>query len=373
MSRFIFYLILVNLITNMIAITPRILIIGSKSGTVLAIVLALVIGMVLTYTIVRLFSQFPGQGLPEIMKKTMPKWISTPILLFFSLAWYFAGLIVILIYTVITIRFLTPEMPIFVIFLAFLLIVTYGVYMSTDKILYFSEIVFIISMPFIFFVLLKGYASTDLNWDYIRVAALHINHLPNYTSFSTSLYIVIGAANLVIFNRYFTKPKKPTGKGMALLTLICTFILLTTYFLPIGFGGFDSLDNVLFPWITTSDSIRMKFGIVERIVFLFIGFFFALGVVSTTTLWHVSMQLLSSTFYFKRFKFKSFNLTLPFFMFLFWIVAMYTTREITIDGLFKSVEFFDKIFLPILLVLLIGSLLLAKRRGSASTCPKSKK
>ncbi len=372
MSRFLFYLILVNMLTNMVALTPRILIAGNNSGTVLALVLALPVGMILTYMIISLFSRFPGQGLPEILKQHVPKWIATPVLLFFALCWYLAGLSTLIIYTFIIFRYLTPEMSIYTIVLTFVFVVTYGILMTTRNILYMSEIVILIVVPFIIFIQIKGYLSPSLKWDYIRIAVMHINHFPDYTAFSTSLFIVIGAANLIIFNRYFTKLKKPSRKGMALLTVVCTFILFTTYFLPIGFGGFDSLKNVLYPWIMTSDSIRMKFGVIERIVFIFIGAYLALSVISMTIHWHVSIQLLSSIFHFKRLKWKTYNLTIPFFVVCFWIAAIFSTTMMTVDSLYKSVEVFDKYFLPILLFLLIGSLLLAKKR-EASNCTELKK
>ncbi|MFS0577496.1 GerAB/ArcD/ProY family transporter [Sporosarcina sp. 179-K 3D1 HS] len=372
MSRFLFYLILINTLTNMVSITPRILISGSDSGTIISMGLALIFGISLTYFLVILFSRFPGQGLPEILKAYTPKWVATPVLLFMGAAWYFAGLFTLMIYTFIIIRFLTPEMSIYTIVLTFALVVTYGVLMVTKNILYMSEIIFILVVPFIVFVQIKGYLSPTLNWDYIRIALMQVNQLPDYGAFTSSLFIVVGTANLVIFNRFFTTLKKPTPKGMALLTLTCTYILATTYFLPIGFGGFDSLDNALYPWIMTSDSIRMKFGVIERIVFIFIGAFLALGVVSIIMHWHISIQLLSSVFHFKRFKWKSFNLTLPLFIVFYWVVAMILTRTMTVEGLYRTVEMYDDIVLPVMLILLVGCLLLAKK-GAASKWRESKK
>lgn len=364
MNRFLFYLILINTLTNMVSITPRILIAGSGEGTLFGMIIAIIIGLILTYIIISLFSEFPGQGLPEILSTCTSKWISNPVLLFFTVTWFFAGLTTLIVYTFIIIRFLTPEMSIYIIVLTFVVVVTYGMLMTTRNLLYLGEVVFIIVVPFILFIQMKGYFSTDLNWDYIRVSVMEINHLPNYTSFSSSLFIVMGVANLVIFNRYFKKLKKPTRKGMSLLAVLLTYILGTTYFLPIGFGGFDSLDNVLYPWIMTSDSIRMKFGIIERIFFFFTGAFLALGIVSMVMHWHISLQLLSSVIRFKRFKWKSVNLTRPLFIVVYWIIAIVATKRITADGLFQSVKLFDRYFLPVVLALLIGSLLLAKRRLS---------
>ncbi|MCM3745612.1 GerAB/ArcD/ProY family transporter [Sporosarcina luteola] len=372
MSRFLFYLIIINMLTNMVSITPRILIAGSAKGTILSMIVALILGIWLTYILVILFRSFPGQDLPEILHAYAPKWMATPVLLFLSVAWYVAGLFTIIIYTFIILRFLTPEMSIYVIVLTFAIVVTYGVFMATKNILYMSEIIFVLVVPFIIFIQIKGYISPELNWDYVRIALMEFNHLPDYGALTSSLFIVVGTANLVIFNRVFLNLKKLTGKGTALLAFICTYVLATTYFLPIGFGGFDSLENVLYPWIMTSDSIRMKFGIIERVVFLFIGAFLALGVVSIIIHWHVSIQLLSSVIQFKRFKWRKFNLTNPLIMVIFWVVAMVVTKSITAEGLFKAVEMYDDFVLPALLLLLVGSLLVAKK-GAASKWRESKK
>lgn len=372
MSRFLFYLIIINMMTSMVSITPRILIARSEKGAIFSMLIALVVGITLTYIFIMLFRRFPGQGLPEILKAYAPKWVRTPVLLLFGVAWYVAGLFTLIIYTFIIIRFLTPEMSIYNIVLSFAIVVTYGVLMATKNILYMSEVIFVLVVPLIIFIQIKGYASEDLNWDYVRVALMHINHLPAYGAFSSSLFIVVGTANLVIFNRFFTNLKKPTGKGISLLTFICGYILATTYFLPIGFGGFESLENALYPWIMTSDSIRMKYGIIERVVFLFIGAFLALGVVSMIIHWHVSIQLLSGVIHFKRFKWKSINLTNPLLVAIFWIVATVVTTRITSEGLFKGVEMYDDFVLPVLLFLLVGCLLLA-RKGAASKWRESKK
>lgn len=263
-------------------------------------------------------------------------------------------------------------MHISIILLTFVLVITYGILMTPRGIFYLTEIIFLIIVPFIAFILIKGYSNFYFQWDYVRVAIMHINHLPDYAAFSSSLYISIGIANLVIFNRFFTKLKKPTWKGMALLTAICTFLLLSTYFIPVGLGGFDSLDNVLYPWIMTSDSMRMKYGVIERILFFFIGAFLVLAVVSITMLWHVSLQLLSGAVQFKRFKWKRYNLTTPFFIVCFWAIAMYEIATISLDGLYRSFRIFDEYFLPVIVFLLIGCLLLAKK-GAASKWRESEK
>ncbi|WP_339253796.1 GerAB/ArcD/ProY family transporter [Sporosarcina sp. FSL W8-0480] len=371
MSRFLFYLILINLLTNMVSTTPRTFILDNTQGVLNSLFLAIAVGMIFTYFLISLFSHFPGMTLPEILNSCMPKWISTPIILFLSISWYGAGLITLITYVFIIIRFLTPEMSIYLIVLSFAAIITYGVFMQTKSILFTSEILVVLVVPLILFVQLKGYLDKDFDWDYVRIAIMHINHLPSYRSFTTALYVTIGIANLIVFNRYFTDLRKPSRKAMALLTLICFFIIMTTYLLPIGLSGFEALENVPYPWIMTSDSMRMKFGLIERVVFIFIGAFLAISVLSIIIHWHVSMHLFESIFNFNRLKWKSFKLKLPIYALVFWVIAMIATKMFTGETLFKSAYYFDMYLLPAILVILIGCLLYAKRR--AKSCPEVKK
>lgn len=365
MNRFIFYLILINLLSNMVSTTPRTFILENTKGVLSSLILALAVGMVFTYIIISLFRHFPGQGLSEILTACMPKWLLTPIILFLSLCWYAAGLVTFITYVFITIRFLTPEMSIYIISLTFVAVITFGILMYTKNILHASEIIVVLVVPLIIFVQLKGYFGKAFEWDYVRVAFMHINQLPGYASFSTALFVTIGVANLVIFNRNLEVLKKPSRKSIILLSVVCLFILLTTYLLPIGISGFEALDNVLYPWIMTSDSIRMKFGLVERVVFIFIGAFMAISVMSIIIHWHVSMQLLLSVIRFKRLNWKSYNLTLPIFIVFFWGIAMTATKMFTGDVLFKSAYYFNIYILPVILVTLIGCLLYAKRKAKS--------
>jgi len=348
------------MITNMVSLTPRTLIAGAKGGAIPSIILALIAGIILTYIIVALFSQFPEMGMPEILYAYTPKWFAVPTLLFLSAAWFMAGLVTLTTYVFIITRFLTPEMSILLVIASFILVITYGILMNLRNILNLLEFICILSLPLILFVQLKGYLSNKLDWVYVQIAIMHANHLPEYRPFTTSLFIVLGAANLVIYNRFFKDLKKPSGKSMILLTVICTYTLFTTYFLPIVYGGFDSLSNVLYPWILTSDSMRMKFGIIERVVFIFIGAFLAIAVGSIVLQWNVSLQLLKSVFYFKQFRYKKINLTIPLFIVLFWVITVYFITTININDLFNVVYFYDGL-LPVLIFLLIVGLLLAKR------------
>lgn len=51
---------------------------------------------------------------------------------------------------------------------------------------------------------------------------------------------------------------------------------------------------------------------------------------------------------------------------------MYRAKTVTSNSLYKIVEFFDSIIVPITIFLLITSLWLAKK-GAASKCPDTKK
>lgn len=371
MNRFIYYMILVNMLANMVTIAPRALLAADTKGALTAIFLSIIVGIPVTYLIVLAFSYFPKKDLPYIFKTYTPKWIAMPMLLFFSFFWFIAGLITLTVYTFIILRYLTPEMNIYTIVLTFVAIVTFGIFMKSIRILYTTEIVAMLFLPIILYIMIKSFLGPNINWEFIKIAFTYINHLPNYNAFSVCFYLIIGAANLAVFNVCFPNLKKPTLKSMAILTGFTTIILMSIFLIPIGYGGIEIQENVVYPWINASDAIRMRYGFVERIVFFFLASFLAMAVMSIVIQWHVSIHLLTSVFHLKHFTWKSFNLIKPLFIVLFWIVAITAIKLLTVGQLFRWTQLYDN-SLPFVTALFLGTLWLAKKKKGGSSHAKTK-
>ena len=361
MSRYLYYLIIVTMVTNIIASVPRILMSESTNGVIASMIIAIIIGVFLTVTVINLFRHFPNMTFPEILKKYTSKWFYYPVLFYFAISWYAAGLITIATYVLLFNTFLSYETSITVTTLAFILIISFGVLMKEKSVLYTVELVLVLFIPVIFFLIIKVYTDPKLDWDFVKVAITHINELPSYNAYSAATYIFIGAVNIIIFNKFIKFTKRTGFKEIVILSLAGIFTLFTTYFIPIGFNGFEQIENFTFPWVTTSDAVRMKFGIIERAIFIFVIVFLGVAFISLLIHWHVSLKIFESIFLFKKLKWKDKNLTSYLFVFLFGITGIAVTRKISEYQLTTLSTYFYNI-LPIFYFILIVSLLFAKRR-----------
>ncbi|WP_144510198.1 GerAB/ArcD/ProY family transporter [Bacillus sp. FJAT-22090] len=360
MSRFLYYFIIITMLANIVASVPKILLFESEKGAIISMIAASILGPIIVFIIIKLFNLFPGKTLPQMMKQYTPKWFAYPVLFYFFVCWYIAGLITIVTYVFLIKTFFAPETSIYIITLPFVIVISFGILMKSKSVAYMTEFVLVIFIPIIVFLLTKFYTNQKLDWDFIKISMTYINHFPSYRAFCASLYIFVGVANFIIFNKLLSKKQKVGMKQFIIIGLSGIAVLFTTYFLPIGYIGFDHIEELSFPWISTSDTVRMKYGIIERLIFIFI--LSCLGITFLTLLhhWHVSLKLLQSILIFKRLNWKRKNLTPYIFVTLFGIVAMFATGHLTEFQLFDYASaFFDT--LPIFFTILIISLLLIKK------------
>ncbi|KGR78774.1 GerAB/ArcD/ProY family transporter [Ureibacillus sinduriensis] len=355
MSRYYYYLILINMVANVIASVPAILLQFHKQGSVSSMILAAIIGTILITIYTRFFNAFPGMTLPDLLKKTTAKWFYNPFILLLALVWFIAGLITLVTFAFLLIRFVTPEMPIIQIGSTIILSVIFGCLMRSERVLYTIELVTLITFPLTIFIFYKAYTSDNLNWDFVKDAALYVNQMPNLNSFGACLFLFLGVVNLFIFNRFFTEKQSFKWKHAALIGVISTMTLFTTYFIPIGFHGFENIDELVYPWISTSDSIRMEFFIIERVLFVFILFYLGIAFLSILIHWHVSMEFLKFVFHLEKIKFRGLTvgtvIPLPFFI----GISLYFLRELNEYQLFRiSGLFYDSLifFFSLITILL---------------------
>ncbi len=308
MSRFYYYLILINMVANIIASVPAILLHFHKDGAVSAMILAVAAGTFLVTLYTRFFNKFPGLTLPELLQKTTAPWFYRPFVFFLAVMWFIAGVITLVTFTFLLIRYLTPEMPIIQISLTIILAVVFGCLMKTERVFYTVEIILLITFPLILFIFFKAYSNSNLRWDFVREAALYVNQFPNINAFAPCFFLFLGAANLVIFNRFFTEKQNFGVKQIVIIAVIAVATLFTSYFIPIGFNGFENIDELVYPWIATSDSLRMEYFIIERVLFVFVLFYLGIAFLSILIHWHASMEFLKFVFNLEKIKYKERNI-----------------------------------------------------------------
>jgi len=357
-----YYLIFVTMVTNIIATVPRILVIESKKGVIFSMIAALLIGVVLTYFVIQLFNKFSGQSFPNILKKYSPRWFYVPVILYFAISWFIAGIITLFTYVFLFTTFVSIETSLVITTLAFVIIVSFGMLMKSESVLHTVEIVFLLLLPVILFLFVKIMTDENLNWGFVQVAMMNINTTPSYMSFSAASYLFIGVVNIVIFNSFFKDKLKFGFKQVTIIGTVGAVVLFITYFVPIGFNGFEQIEHLNFPWVSTSDSVRMKFGVIERVIFIFVIIFLGISFLSLLIHWHVSLKLLESIFHFKKLKWKKKNLTSYFFVILFCGISLFLVTRIDEFELFKYASIFYNI-LPLFYFILFLSLFVAKRRA----------
>ncbi|WJY27396.1 GerAB/ArcD/ProY family transporter [Sporosarcina trichiuri] len=296
MSRFLYYLIFTNMLAIITTPIPRLLLQDAKEGAIASMILGAAAGIAFTWIIVRFFSNHPGMDLPDLLVSYTSDWFRILVTFYFALLWYLAGAITLVMTVFLLITFLTPEMSIYTITASLLVTVYFGVLLKTKSVLFSLEIVFVLMVPFGVLMLLKLFTSDELNWDQIQLSIMHINRLPTFTAFTSTFFMFIGCANLIIFNKYFKEKQRLSPWSLGIVLLFGALMLATSYFFPIGLSGFDRIDQLIFPWISSADAIRMKYGLVERVVFIFMFIFVTIAFMSIIIHWHVAYKLINSVF-----------------------------------------------------------------------------
>ncbi|WP_166244619.1 hypothetical protein [Paenibacillus turpanensis] len=296
MGRYFYYLVILNMLVNVFAYVPSLLLEHRYEGSVAAIPIGALLGSLLMFVFVWSMNKFQGMTLPEILKIQLPRrlaWLRHPLLVYVSVMWFFAGLLTLLAFNDVTYRYINPEvselqsMAAFLIFLAFLLWI-----LSTEKLLYLLEIILLLNVPFIFIILYQAIHSEYLSWHSITEVATHIVDVPNMAAVAAATFVFSGYTNLIVYHRVFSQ--KISLKRMSILPFLGMANLLTTFFIPIGMHGADGVFDYTFPWVATADSLRIELGPIERIIALFLLLYVGISLTSVAIHWHIAVVVLGN-------------------------------------------------------------------------------
>jgi hypothetical protein len=278
------------MLTNIVIFIPKILITYRFEGALMGILIAIPIGFFACIIFCKAISKFPEEGLPEIIDKYMNRKVKIGILFLLSCSWMIAGLLTLLGFVDIVNRFINPEISKVFLILIFLVAICFVIQLPTQKIMYLLEIIMFINVPLIMFIIFKSYTSDYLNWDSIYEIGTHIFERPNFKAIAASTFAFSGFENVIIFNRLFKNKIKT--RNFVVVLLFAVFTLFTSFFIPIGIHGADSVHEFLYPWISTADSLRIIYGPIERVIFLFLMFYISITLISVSVHWHVAFELM---------------------------------------------------------------------------------
>ncbi|MBP2000721.1 hypothetical protein J2Z69_001752 [Paenibacillus shirakamiensis] len=296
-NKYFYYLFLITALISVINYVPRSLIDRRFDGAMMSILISIPIGTVLLILFTKLMSKFPQQGLPEILNGNLSGFVSRPLLVLYSTIWFVAGLITILAFVDITMRYISSDVPSYIVILGFLLIICFSMRMRTESILYGLEVLLVLNLPLIIYYLLKGIFNPYFSWDAVRQMVTYLWDIPHYSSVAKSTFVFTGYINLAIFNRVFENLKV---RHVWLISLTALVTLLIAFLMPIGFSGVEGISKHVYPWFTTADSLRTKAFIIERVLFLFYFTYLTFSLVSAITSWHITLELLKGAFQSKQ-------------------------------------------------------------------------
>lgn len=349
MNRYFIYLVVLNMLTNVIIFVPKYLIQYRFDGLIPSMLIATVIGIGLMYLDTIVYSRFPGQGLPEILEHGLNKPLKIIILFSLSSFWFIAGLLSLLGYIDILHRIINPELSKVWLLVAFLAVLGFVIQLPTQKIMYLLEIILFLNVPFIGFVFFKAVTSNYLNWDSIFEVGTHAATVPKLNPVAVASYVFSGYANIIIFNRLFKEKIKKIN--FVIVFFISIITLFTSVFIPIGMHGSYGVEEYIYPWIITADSLRLPYSPVERVVFIFLMLYINVTLISVSVHWHVAFELMKGVFTKKNGKKKNRLLMAFFFVIpilvvlridfmhpelisMYWLIARFFVEIIAVIGFF---------------------------------------
>lgn len=293
--RYYYYLFMIGMVINIINFVPRVLIFTRFEGVFWSILLAVAYGTLTMYIFTRLIIQFEGQGLPEIFNTYLPRAAAAPLLILYSIFWFIAGSILLLSFVDITIRFISPDIRGRAIMTGFLILVVGASRFKTTSILYATETVLMLCLPAMVFILVKALINPAFNWDSVMQVFTYLWTKPKLVTVAGASFAFTGYVNLAIFNRSFQNLKLEL-RHFWLVPVSGLLVLLITLLVPIGYHGTIGVEDHVYSWFSTADSLRIETFVVERVLYLFYITYLSMSLVTVVIYWHVGLEMFKGCF-----------------------------------------------------------------------------
>ncbi|SMF66145.1 Spore germination protein [Paenibacillus uliginis N3/975] len=292
-STYFFYLFLLNALINLVNFVPRTLIQDRFHGSVMSLIIALPIGLSLMLLFARMISKFPQQGLPEIMSRFLPKWVAKALLIVMGSIWFMSSILTLVGFLDMTNRYISPDVSPFVVLVGFLLVVGLSARLDSESILYGLEIVLYMTVPLIVYMVWRVFSSPFYSWDASKQVITYLWERPKYQALASATYVFTGYINMTIFNRVFEK-LRIRHIWLFFIVGLCTLVI--AMFSSIGFLGAEGADQHVYPSFSTVDSLRIRYFIIERMIYVFYVVYMCLSLVNSIIHWHVAKELLMGVF-----------------------------------------------------------------------------
>ncbi|MBB6678526.1 GerAB/ArcD/ProY family transporter [Cohnella lubricantis] len=335
---------------------PQILIANQRNGLVLGIVISTVLSSIMTFMFVKAMRRFKNQTVSHILLAHVPKWISIVLIIYLGYMWFIAGGIVLISFTNLIKRYILPDMPAQLLLTILLIAVFWCASQRTRTVMYLLEIILITNIPFILLILYKSVMTDYMNWLAVwNVVSDYFDRMPNHKVISAATYLFTGYINMAVFNKESEGKFRPRLVG--LIPIVGLFALMTTAFVPVGFHGPDGALQYVNVWVSTADSVKIEFGIVERVIYVFLLLYLNLSLIFATVTWHVGSQIIGDVAK-RNWKVHGFGLKIPAVLLTFalstYFVALLADekRLMAFATQWLQLRFWSEIFLVLLVFLL---------------------
>lgn len=295
-NKYFYYLFLLNASINLINFVPGIMLDDRFDGGMMSILLSIPVGAGLLYLFAKLITKFPGEGLPEILYSTLPGWLAAPMLIVAAAVWYFSSVITLISFTDITDRYINPDIATYLILGGFIVVVGLAARLDSESILYALEIVLYMAVPLIIYMSWRALSSPFFSYDSVRQIITYTWNPPNYQTMSAATYVFTGYINMVVFNRVFHKFRV---RHIILIIIASIGTLAVSMLGPIGFLGTIGAGDYEYPAFAAMDSLRIRYFIIERMIYVFYFVYMTLSLLNSIVHWHVSKELILGVFGFK--------------------------------------------------------------------------
>lgn len=299
MIRYYYYHIFYVGLMNIMVLVPYVLISHRFDGAVSSFPIAIAFGTLYSYVTSAAFQRFPGLGLPEIYKLFLPVWLANCLNMVGVVIWCTAGIIVLFSYSNTVGIFFDPEASAYLNLAVMAAASLWAASRTSRSVQFTHEVLLIVSTPIILWILFKALFSNWLDWDAIRlIADAGIRKPPSMVCIFASTFVFSGHMNITLFNRL--NPSDLKFRLRWTIPIVGAFFLLVSFFVPIGFHGTQAVGNYLYVWSVTTDSLMMKYGFIQRVLYLFLLLYTFLSLVFVMNTWHTGMEFFKACF--KKYK-----------------------------------------------------------------------
>ncbi|WP_430509151.1 GerAB/ArcD/ProY family transporter [Gottfriedia solisilvae] len=289
-KRYVTYLFYLNAVLCITVFVPQIMYKNSLNGSISSICLAIIVGGCFIYILQKVFAQFPEQNINQILKHAIPNWLRKFYIIYSLIFWYLTGVLFISAITQVIKIFINPETPLMITYFIFLTLIIFAIVLKTESLLFVTELVVISHIPIVLFVNIRFFSDPYVFKDSIYQSLTYFKHFPKFNSFTAAMFVFTGFSNLIIFNEKINIKliKKRDILGIFLFGI---FILLSIYFIPIGYLGVKGATKTVFIWLSTVDSMHFDYLFVERVIYIILFVQIFCSLIYIILCWHTSLEL----------------------------------------------------------------------------------